>query len=258
MASVFNILARLAFDGTTFQAGMARADRQVKAFAGGVASGVGRAIAPWFGIGMFSRMAGMLKQFAENGDQIKKKWAEMGVSMDDNVFNTLVKAGRQIESIKAQILGTIAPILAGFATLFQGMLDGWSKVSRMMGAATTENKWYEFVAASMPGPMGDAMRNKILGGTAVQQAEKDFDAEKAKRDSMLTTYFAQEEAKKVAKETRHKLLTGGMAKSSDDLAKIGGFSMIGGYNDQVRISRQQLDQLVKIAMNTSDLKGIPS
>jgi hypothetical protein len=34
--------------------------------------------------------------------------------------------------------------------------------------------------------------------------------------------------------------------------------MIGGYNDQIRVSRQQLEQLVKIAMNTSDLKGIPS
>lgn len=256
--AMFNIIARLGFDGGTFQAGMARAERQVKGFAGGVAQGVGRAIAPWFGIGMFSRMAGMLKQFAENGDQIKKKWAEMGVSMDENVFNTLVKAGRQIESIKAQILSALAPILAGFGKLFQGMIDGWTKLSRMMGAASTENKWWEFALSMMPGPTGDAMRNKILGGSAVRKAGEDYDKEAKARDSALTTFFAEQETKKTAKDTARKLLTGGMAKSSDDLAKIGGFSMIGGYNDQIRISRQQLDQLVKIAMNTSDLKGIPS
>ena len=238
--SLLRLTAKIGADASQYHSTMGAVEKRAASTGKFLTSQLKTAFLFFVGFSGIQRMARSMYDLAERAEELKPKFAALGIEIDDALIEKAKQAKAQWEavtmSIKVGLLPTFTKVLHKSAEI----LLAWGYMAKQA---------YEFTPGRIIGNLLQGRNSRVEAEqrwSQFKQSIKDFNAIQPFDDSQSSAAGKSVAAKAIA-EAVPKL-------TQDSLAKIGGFT--GRAGEELKsIQFKQLSELQRIQSNTESLKG---
>lgn len=266
MARSFSITGVLGLKGFQFHRGMRAAEDSATAMARNSARSFRQAFTTFFSVSALKNLVVGTWEWAKNFENVRDEIRLMGIQIDESIIKKAQQSAASWDIFMAHLrvgFAQMMPALSGFFSwiaqkaagvgAFWGAFGVDAPTTKVIPSSAPPGSWGAFPTIVKEGGKPIAERLKA-GVKAMEDAEADIakSFENAGRlaDQRVRDLLDKIEKQNKVAEKKAPLPPSAVAGSKDPLAAIGGFGM-GSHLDAIKnISRQQLNRLEKIEVNT--------